>query len=426
MRNVLESDLCYPAPRWQPLAWFVRSGFAPIPEIENGLRSTLFRRMSSLVTASIAHTTVMMIVVSRHFEGAYLVWAVMGCILEVIRLVDITVIGRFIATRSLHRARYAVDLFVATSLLWALQLGCGCILCLWSGDIAMMIFSIVLAVGVIGGVSGRNPGSPRLSAAQMILILLPLTAGLLFFSGSGVRLLALLCPPYLWGMWSINFQLHDDYVAMLTAQWENRHRALHCSLTGLRNVRHFHELLTAAIATQNADPVAVLALDLDGFKAVNDRYGHPMGDALLRSVAERIRLFESPTVLGARIGGDEFALVVQGQDARAAESLAEKLIHEISRPHNLANVAVEVGVSIGIARCRSTAVTPAALYAQADKALYRAKQDSKGQWWVYTDEGMGSSNSESFSVGRDAGLDDDGLGIAQHSAIRPDRDTKAA
>ena len=423
MRNVLTRDRCHPAPRWKPLAWFVKSGNAPMPEIENGLRSMLFRRLSSIVAVSIANTTMLTIAVLRHPGGAFLVWAVVGCSLEAIRLINIAVIGHAIATQSMQRSRYVVDLFVATSLLWALLLGCGCFLCLWSGDIVLVLFSIFMSVGVIGAISGRSPGSPRLSVTQMILILVPLTAGLLIASDTGMRLIAVLAPPYLWGMWAINTQLHGDYVAMLTAQWENRNKALHCGLTRLPNVTYFYESLAAALSMQDDGPVAVLALDLDGFKAVNDRYGHPVGDSLLKAVAERIHRVDSSTVFAARIGGDEFALVLQGQDAETAELMAARLIHDISRPYGLDNVTAYIGVSIGIARCRSRAMTPIALHAQADKALYRAKAECKGHWWVFEDPT--EADGEPVSERLDGAFDADDRERAR-IAVGPDLKTKAA
>ena len=147
-----------------------------------------------------------------------------------------------------------------------------------------------------------------------------------------------------------------------------QHQATHDPLTGLPN----RERLTAYAGEQDGRALAVLLLDLDGFKAVNDRLGHAAGDELLRVVAGRLVAGLREGDLAGRIGGDEFVMVLPGADRATAEGLADRLRAAIGRP--LTDLPATVGVSIGVA-CRAPGEDTAfaALCAIADAAMYREK-----------------------------------------------------
>jgi diguanylate cyclase (GGDEF)-like protein len=152
--------------------------------------------------------------------------------------------------------------------------------------------------------------------------------------------------------------------------------ALHDALTGLPNRTLFRDRLDQAIAHARRvrTGFAVLACDLDRFKAVNDSLGHPAGDALLRIVAERMRAVLRPYDTIARLGGDEFAIVLTYlDDAREAGCLAERLIAAVSEPIDLDGQSVEVGVSIGLTVAAEPDCDPDELFKRADIALYEAK-----------------------------------------------------
>ncbi|WP_421857654.1 putative bifunctional diguanylate cyclase/phosphodiesterase [Oricola sp.] len=153
-------------------------------------------------------------------------------------------------------------------------------------------------------------------------------------------------------------------------------------LTGLTNRVSFQENLELAIRDfrSGRSRYVVLYLDLDGFKAVNDMFGHAVGDALLQQVAGRIRDCAGDDDITARIGGDEFAVLVKADDRLCkTEALAKCLIDEIQRPFAIDSNSCSVGVSIGIAEVGIHGVTTAALMRAADIALYRAKQTGKGK-----------------------------------------------
>jgi len=138
-------------------------------------------------------------------------------------------------------------------------------------------------------------------------------------------------------------------------------------LTAVLNRRGFEERLGAALRTaqRSGEPVALLLLDLDGFKPVNDRDGHAAGDALLQWVAERIQSCLRPADGVGRVGGDEFAVVAPDVDAREANELAARIVRTLEE---------RIGASIGIAGFPSDGTTAEDLHRRADEALYTIKR----------------------------------------------------
>ncbi len=160
--------------------------------------------------------------------------------------------------------------------------------------------------------------------------------------------------------------------------------ALHDSLTGVLNRRAFKS--QAAIALQRArrddTGIAAVMMDLDFFKRVNDQYGHPAGDEVIKHMADVLRDSVRDTDLVARVGGEEFILLLPGSNAAAAYVVAEKIrLRVLARPVALASGAsLVVTVSAGVAEQRAGQITSVeALYAAADQALYKAKQCGRNQ-----------------------------------------------
>ncbi len=166
-----------------------------------------------------------------------------------------------------------------------------------------------------------------------------------------------------------------------------RHMAHHDWLTGLPNRVLFRERLDEALimATRDESPFAVLCIDLDRFKAVNDTLGHVAGDGLLQLVAIRLQqaVRERDTV--ARVGGDEFTLIQAGiESPDQALALAERLIKDIERPFDLGGREVQIGVSVGIALAPEHGTDPETLLGCGDVALYEAKSQGRCQARLFT------------------------------------------
>ncbi|WP_157182259.1 sensor domain-containing protein [Methylobacterium sp. WSM2598] len=186
--------------------------------------------------------------------------------------------------------------------------------------------------------------------------------------------------------------VHEDVSAHKRAEAQIVHMARHDALTGLPNRTVLHEGLTEALARiPAAGPAAVLCLDLDRFKAVNDTLGHAVGDLLLKQVTARLddeigRAASAGTALLARLGGDEFAVVLQPASRERAGALAGRLIEAVGRDFAIDGKRVNVGLSIGIALAPSPGALPADLMRAADMALYGAKGEGRGAYRFFEPE----------------------------------------
>jgi len=164
-----------------------------------------------------------------------------------------------------------------------------------------------------------------------------------------------------------------------------RHQATHDPLTGLPNRAAVFDGLSAALAAGPGTRAGLCYLDLDGFKEINDQYGHESGDELLVTVARRIgATARAYGALAGRVGGDEFVIVAE--DSAGIPwmiTLAAAILGEVSRPIPLRIGRVCVSACAGIAECLAGSLAPASLIADADAALYVAKARGSGTWAVY-------------------------------------------
>jgi diguanylate cyclase (GGDEF)-like protein len=157
-----------------------------------------------------------------------------------------------------------------------------------------------------------------------------------------------------------------------------RYLAHHDSLTGLPNRNLFRDELEEAISSR--EPFGLLLLDLDRFKAVNDTIGHAIGDALLATVAVRIGALMHEGDTAARLGGDEFAIICRSTgEMQGLAELARQVIRNISMPYAFPGHHIDIGTSVGIARAPVDGEDSARLLKHADMALYRAKENGRGQ-----------------------------------------------
>ncbi len=184
----------------------------------------------------------------------------------------------------------------------------------------------------------------------------------------------------------------SDISVQKKAEDRVRFLAHHDALTGLYNRTQFSEQLTQQVShlERYGTPFSVLYVDLDGFKAINDSKGHPAGDKLLTEVGNRLNRQIRDSDILARIGGDEFAIIVtQSEDANADAQIAQRVIDSISEPFDIDGETVFVGASIGIARAPLNGTQPDQILRNTDLALYRAKESGKGVYQFF-EPGMDS------------------------------------
>ncbi len=180
---------------------------------------------------------------------------------------------------------------------------------------------------------------------------------------------------------------HEDITERMRMEDKIRYAASHDALTGLSNRYAFMEQLEAALRrVRRGDRIALLTVDLDGFKHINDTHGHAVGDDVLKQVARRLETTVRETDVIARFGGDEFGVIqVPAVDPTAATRLATRIVDGLSAPYFINGMVLYIGASVGIA-CTDEAVTDlSSLMQNSDLALYRAKQDGRGCWRFYDD-----------------------------------------
>ncbi|WP_447931758.1 diguanylate cyclase domain-containing protein [Sphingopyxis fribergensis] len=189
--------------------------------------------------------------------------------------------------------------------------------------------------------------------------------------------------------------LYRSAVEHHTARHDMAQLARTDALTGLSNRLVLRELFQdrAERAMRSRNLVALHFLDLDGFKAINDRHGHPAGDALLEQVARRLESMVRADDVVARLGGDEFIVLQAGlRDESEAELLARRIIREIGKPYVVDDISMAVSVSVGIATAPKLGIELERLLACADAALYRAKAGGKSRALFCIEEDARAAN----------------------------------
>jgi diguanylate cyclase (GGDEF)-like protein len=166
------------------------------------------------------------------------------------------------------------------------------------------------------------------------------------------------------------------------------HAARHDALTGLPNRRYIRELLDTALTDLRtaSKPCALMLIDLDRFKAVNDTLGHEAGDALLLEVGNRLHSVLPHGARAGRLGGDEFAAIVSGQEQHEMEAIAGQVIEALSAPYAVVGSTATIGASVGIAMGTAEADGVDLLTRNADLALYCSKHRGRGRYTLFADE----------------------------------------
>ena len=184
-------------------------------------------------------------------------------------------------------------------------------------------------------------------------------------------------------MFQRTHSLQAATVELAAKQAENEHQAMHDALTGLPNRTRFQLRLNEAIDDARArdGEVAVMLMDLDHFKEINDTLGHHFGDQLLKEIGPRLSTVLREGDLLARLGGDEFGVLLPNVSERVATRIAERLLEELQRPVTVEGLALEVNGSVGIAFFPEQAEDSDTLLRRADVAMYAAKGAGSGFEW---------------------------------------------
>jgi diguanylate cyclase (GGDEF)-like protein len=313
------------------------------------------------------------------YETADLVTAaltVAGVVVAMVRLVEIFAFRRRLArSPQLGRAEAVrwERRYVAGTVVTALILGLFAARSIVLGDALCCVMAIGIGFGFGAGVVARLALRPVAALLDLIAIAAP--AAIVSFMQPDLRhvglgLLILMYVVASFEMVRLSFNASINQIT-LKRQFEQLSRI--DPMTGVANRSVLATDLPAMLA---AGTIAVHTLDLDRFKEANDRFGHPVGDALLKQVAGRLRAIAATDDLVVRLGGDEFVLIQRA--ARDAEAMAERIVQSISALYDVDGQTIELGVSVGVAVAPDDGRTVEALLSRSDRALYRAKESRGG------------------------------------------------
>lgn len=369
---MLNGPATYSAPRTRVGQWLVEPGRDVAAEIRPMLLSGLFGTLVIFLGGVFNTIAVSSVAAYRHPTPLFLGWLGFELVLGAVRLFLLAHARR----NALRGGRTFTDAYLFLAIAWSAGVGYGSLVGLISGDWVIAGLATISAAAMAGGIAFRNFYAPRHCAIMVILCFGPAALGAALSGETALWLLVPQVPIYLFSLWMAIYGLNAMLVRTIAAERDNDRRASHDQLTGLANRVGLERALAAWQARDDRHgPLAFFYLDLDGFKAVNDRHGHGAGDALLRMVAARLTALAPDGGLAARIGGDEFVLLIPEADRGGTLGCAERVIATIAdKPYALTeSLSVSIGTSIGIARLPDHGFDAMALMAAADMALYAAK-----------------------------------------------------
>lgn len=252
------------------------------------------------------------------------------------------------------------------------------------GNLVLAILAMAVAMAFNGYIGTRLVAFPRFSFLMHGVIGGFLAAGFYVSPLPGAEMLFWFIPPGLLASLVLFRMSHLKLLGIVRSQHENRRQAVHDPLTGLANRLLLSERLaelSARVSTDDQTHLALLALDLDGFKATNDSLGHDAGDRLLEGVASRLAGAVRETDLAARVGGDEFVVLLPGVGEIEACETARRIIDAVQEPMEVRHgIVLYPRISVGVALSSRDGRSMDGLLSAADKALYLAKGAGKGRW----------------------------------------------
>jgi len=266
--------------------------------------------------------------------------------------------------------RYAIG-----SILTAAILGLFAARSLALGNAICTVMAIGTGFGFGAGVVSRLSLRPLVAIIDLAVIGVPVIVMALMRFDVPHTGLALLMTMYVLASFEMVRLSYNASISQITLKLKFEELARLDPMTGVFNRAALAADLPKLLADNNG-MVAVHAIDLDRFKEANDRFGHPVGDALLKQVAGRLTSLAASNDLLVRMGGDEFILVQRSlESATDAEALARRIVQSVSARYQVDGHAIDLGVSVGIAVSPDDGRTAEALLSRSDKALYRAKEN---------------------------------------------------
>ncbi|QPF88963.1 GGDEF domain-containing protein [Bradyrhizobium commune] len=295
--------------------------------------------------------------------------------------------------RALAKAKRDRRAPVNVSPIWAglasvILISAGCYQCVASGIMPLILMAGIGLANLVGGIASRNAGTPRYGILLICILTLPFAVATILSPVPFLFIIGLQTPVYTAGMIFLLLENHKILLDLHHSERNNRLMAHHDLLTGLPN-RALNQKLFAEMldgpwpdAASAVSKLTVFCVDLDGFKGVNDRFGHAAGDAVLVAVAKRLCASVRDADVVCRIGGDEFVILLPDTTDDEAVAIAQLIIARVAEPFDF-TPAARVGASIGLASAPRDGVTADELLSAADRAMYEAKRRGKGAFVIH-------------------------------------------
>lgn len=343
--------------------------------------AALYGTLVPIVFAGISQAIVGTITALQTGDMVTAVLTALCVVLALVRAYDILAYRRrFAGTTPPDRAeaagwelRYAAGTWM-TALILGLSAGRSLML----NDAICSLMAIGIAFGFGAGILARLSLRPAVAVTDLLAVSLPAIVVTFMQPDIPHIGLGLMLTIYLVGGLEMVRLSYNSTINHITLKRQFEQLARLDPLTGLFNRSILAKDLVQMLADGKASAVAVHAIDLDHFKAANDRFGHPVGDELLKQVAARLKSVAGPADLILRMGGDEFILVQKCASCGDAEPLAQRIFESVSAPYRVGRHEIVIGLSIGVAVSPGDGRSVDALLSSSDRALYRAKKSRGG------------------------------------------------
>ena len=381
----IQANLAAPArpdrSRLQSCVDWLLAGLHPEPEdVRKELLNQRARKTKTLAVAIFASLLIATIAAALTRAPWAYAWVGAEVVLGTIRV--------YLMMKDIAKAKSAQQTGTTTTPIWAglasvILISAGCYQCVASGQLPLILMAGIGIANLIGGISSRNAGTPRYGTLLICILTLPFAVATIQSPIPFLFLVGLQTPLYTAGMIFLLLENHKILLDLHRSEHNNRQMAYRDLLTGLPNRAMNRKLFSDLLADSGPcmqpgrSKLVVFCLDLDGFKAVNDGFGHATGDAVLATVARRLSASVRDVDYVCRLGGDEFVILLPDISDGVACAIARRIVSVAAEPFDFAPAA-RIGVSIGIAAAPRDGTTADELLSVADRAMYEAKRGGKG------------------------------------------------
>jgi diguanylate cyclase (GGDEF)-like protein len=357
------------------LRWLTDPGPGVPPVIGNVLLGELFASPKAVIAGVLNGLILNIVALCMHSGMIFAGFIVVDVALATARIL---VVHRAVraAARSL---RTPTDLYLVTASLWCALQGAMAFTAMQTSSIALQLLAATTVMGLIGPICARNYAAPRYALMLVGLCDLPFVLGAALSGDLWLLVLVLQTPLFLFGVVTVIRRFQTMAVATLKGEQESYDRARQDALTGLLNRFGLMEMLDAQYAVPPHNFI-LFYLDLDGFKPINDNFGHQAGDRILQAVAGRLRSCLRDGDVVSRLGGDEFVIVAPDMSPADGAAYAEAIIRKIADERYAIDEigALQIGISVGFACTPEDGLGGDDLHRKADAALYEAKAAGRG------------------------------------------------